>query len=101
MPFESDQWEQKCPLSHTFNGKYELICTNSIRNHCHCMENLKTVGFIAIGNDWDLYFGVNRIFYFCDHLGRHLGFLSLPSITPIYAGSYRYYTTDHAEHFGI
>ena len=30
-------------------GKYELKCIHFSRNHCHCMENLKTIGFIAIG----------------------------------------------------
>ena len=53
---ESDQWEQKCLLSHRFNGKYELKCTHFIRYYCRCMENLKTIGFIVIGNDWGSYF---------------------------------------------
>ena len=38
-----------------------------------------------------IYFEKNRIFCFCDHIGRHLGFLSLPSVMPIYAGSFRNY----------
>ena len=29
MPLESDQWEQKCQLSHPFNGIYELKCIHS------------------------------------------------------------------------
>ena len=55
MPLESDQWEQNCRLSHPFNGNYELKCIHYIRNHCHCMENLKIIGFILIGNVWDSY----------------------------------------------
>ena len=31
MPLESDQWEQKCRLSHPFNGKYELKCIHFIK----------------------------------------------------------------------
>ena len=45
MPVESEQWEQKYPLSHQFSGKYELKCIHFIRNNCHCMENLKTIDF--------------------------------------------------------
>ena len=45
MPVESDQWEQKYPLSHQLSGKYELKCIHFIRNNCHCMENLKTIDF--------------------------------------------------------
>ena len=46
MPLESDQWEKKGRLSHPFNGNYELKCIHFIRNHCHCMENLKTIVFL-------------------------------------------------------
>ena len=47
--------------------------------------------YIITGIEWDIYFEKNRIFCFCDHIGRHLGFLSSPSVMPIYAGSFRNY----------
>ena len=51
MPLESDQSEQKGPLSDQLSGKFELKCIHFIRNRCRCMENLTTIGFIAVGTN--------------------------------------------------
>ena len=66
-----------------------------IRNHCHCMENLKTIGFIAIDNDWDSDFELTEFstfatildFSVCHQLHQYILVFSD--------------TTDRAEHFGI
>ena len=96
MPLESDQWEQKCPLSHPFDGKYELKYIHFTRNHCHGMENLKTIGFIAIGNDWDSYFEFST---FATILDAILDFRVCHQFHQFMLAVSD--TTDRAEHFGI
>ena len=99
MPLESDQWKQKCPFSHPFNGKYELKCIHFIRNHCHCMENLKTIGFIAIGNDWDSYFEYPEFSTFATILDAILDFSICHQLYQFMLAVSD--TSDRAEHFGI
>ena len=66
------------------------------------LEKLQNLDYIIIGIEWDLIYILKKIwkkkFCLCDHIGRHLGILSEPSVMPIYAGSFR--PTNITEHFG-
>ena len=88
MTLWNHKMTQKCISKIVFHRNFcFFFLLLLLKNNIISLQNLQKMDYIITGIEWDLYI----LKYFCDHIGRHLGFLSSPSVMPIYSGSFRNY----------